>query len=1063
MPCRDGAAPSPDERGRDPIQTPPPTHPPTQAQTTGTTPPQAARLPGPGPAAGTAGARRAGGARRGPRAALLLAALALAAAPACETPGGARPEARPAGASEADRKPLLSGTRQLTFAGRRAGEGYFGRSGARLVFQSERAPDNPFYQIYLMDLARGDVFRVSPGIGKTTCGWIHPGGGRVLFASTHAAPGAEAEQARELRRRQEEGPRRYAWDYDPDFDLFAVDVDGEGPVGEPRALAPARGYDAEASYSPDGRTVLFASNRHAYDPVYASAFGEAERQRLEDAPSSFVDLYRLDVRTREVERLTDTPGYDGGPFFSADGRRIVWRRFSPDGKRAEIYTMPTEGGEAKQVTRLGVLSWAPFFHPSGDYIVFSTNLQGFGNFELYLVDAAGERDPVRVTRSQGFDGLPAFSPDGATLVWTSQRSPDESSQLFTARWDDAAARRLLKLPRRRRAEAEPLLPLPGRTRPAVEADDLRAHVEALASDATSGRLTGTPGERIATGYVARAFRAVGLEPAGDSGTYFQEFAFTAGVSLGEDNRLEAVRPDGSRSFEVNAAWRPLAFSQTGSFEAAPVVFAGYGLVAPEGEHGAARDDLEGIDVADRWVMVLRDVPSGLSRERKRRLRRYASLRHKAMVARDRGARGILLVAGPHARVESQLPELALDASLARTSVAAVALRNQTARDLLAPSGHDLGALQAALDAGEPTQPFVLDDLRLAAHIDLEQQRRRGRNVVGRLPADAPEAEGGTPAPAVVVGAHVDHLGTGPGQTSLARDIGPDAVHYGADDNASGVAALLEIAEDLAHRSDRGELALERDVVFAAWSGEELGLLGSSHYVQALGNPHDAEEGPASRVAAYLNMDMVGRLEESLALYGVGSSPAWPAAVERANLTLALPLRPQQEGYLPTDSTPFYTSGIPVLSAFTGAHEDYHTPDDVPSKLRYEPLARIARLMGSLALEVAERADAPAFTAVSMPQQDAQRAGLQVYLGTIPDYASSEVEGVRLSGVAEGGPAESAGLRSGDVIVRVGERTVENIYDYTYALQGLEPGEAVEVEVERGSERRTFELVPAARD
>ncbi|MCZ6464825.1 MAG: peptidase M28, partial [Proteobacteria bacterium] len=265
---------------------------------------------------------------------LLAVACAGAAPPRMSGPDGAAP-ANPQSRSE----PLLSRIRQLTFEGRRSGEGYFGPAGRRIVFQSEREPGNPFYQIYRMDLATGDVERVSPGIGKTTCAWIHPGGSRVLFASTHAAANARAEQEEELARREAGETRRYAWDYDPDFDLYSSDLDGSPP----RALAAAPGYDAEASWSPDGRTVVFASNRHAYDPILASAFSAQDHERLASDPSAFIDLYTVDSRGGNLRRLTTSPGYDGGPFFSPDGSRIVWRRFSEDGVTAEIYSMKVDG------------------------------------------------------------------------------------------------------------------------------------------------------------------------------------------------------------------------------------------------------------------------------------------------------------------------------------------------------------------------------------------------------------------------------------------------------------------------------------------------------------------------------------------------------------------------------------------------------------------------------------------------------------------------------------------------------------------------------------------------
>ena len=275
----------------------------------------------------------------------------------------------------------ISDARQLTFEGRRAGEGYFSADGARMIFQSERQADNPFYQIYMLDLETGDIDRLSAGVGKTTCAWLHPDGRRALFASTQFDPEAKRKMQAEIEFRASGQTRRYSWDYDPSFDIVATDIEAGGYT----RLTTEQGYDAEGAYSPDGSKIVFASNRRAY----ATELSEEDRERLERDPSYFMELYVMDADGSNVRRLTDAPGYDGGPFWSADGSKITWRRFSEDGARAEIYTMNADGSGGQRLTDLGVLSWAPYFHPSGEYLIFATNLHGFANFELYLVDAAG--------------------------------------------------------------------------------------------------------------------------------------------------------------------------------------------------------------------------------------------------------------------------------------------------------------------------------------------------------------------------------------------------------------------------------------------------------------------------------------------------------------------------------------------------------------------------------------------------------------------------------------------------------------------------------------------------
>ena len=401
---------------------------------------------------------------------------------------------------------LVRHTRQLTFAGRRAGEGYFSPDGSQLIFQSEREPGNPFFQIYVMNRLTGQTRRVSPGIGKTTCAWFHPSQEKVLFASTHEDPDAEKKQRAELEERRAGTQRRYEWDFDEQYDLFEITLDGR----DMRKLTAAKGYDAEASWSPNGEFIVFASNRHAY----AVTLSAEEKERFQLDPSSQLDIYIMRADGSDMRRLTTTPGYDGGPFFSPDGNRLVWRRFSPDGARAEVWTMRIDGTDQRQVTKLGAMSWAPYFHPSGDYLIFTTNRHGFGNFELYIVDTKGRAEPVRVTHTNGFDGLPVFAPDGKHLSWTSSRTADKKAQLFFADWDDAAARCLLGLDS---TDAAALRTHEART------CELRQNVAELASERMAGRLTGTDGEKLATEYAAAILEKGGLEPAGDNGTFFSVF------------------------------------------------------------------------------------------------------------------------------------------------------------------------------------------------------------------------------------------------------------------------------------------------------------------------------------------------------------------------------------------------------------------------------------------------------------------------------------------------------------------------------------------------------------
>jgi Zn-dependent M28 family amino/carboxypeptidase len=396
---------------------------------------------------------------------------------------------------------------------------------------------------------------------------------------------------------------------------------------------------------------------------------------------------------------------------------------------------------------------------------------------------------------------------------------------------------------------------------------------------------------------------------------------------------------------------------------------------------------------------------------------------------------------------------------------------------LQPTGKTLNDLQAALDSGTQVPGFAIPDFTLEVTIDITQEKRTGRNVVARLSADRPGAG------AVLVGAHVDHLGHGVGAGSLAREEEKGQVHFGADDNASGVGGMLEIAQALTEAKGKGQLQLQRDVLFAAWSGEEVGLLGSGHFARTFGAgapsagapsagaPGDGSPGGGSpepttlspALTAYLNMDMIGRFDKSVSLQGVGSSSIWPGEIERFAAALGLSVSLQPDSYLPTDSTSFYLKQVPSLNAFTGAHADYHTPRDTVEKINFAGAAKITRLMAALTRSLATRTETPDYVAMTRPPTTVGRVNLRAYLGTIPDYTQSEVSGVKLTGVAKGGPAEQAGVQTGDVIVELAGQKVENIYDYTYALDGLKSGAEVELRVLRDGQPVSFNVTPGSRE
>ena len=512
------------------------------------------------------------------------------------------------------------------------------------------------------------------------------------------------------------------------------------------------------------------------------------------------------------------------------------------------------------------------------------------------------------------------------------------------------------------------------------------------------------------------------------------------------------------SFAGAGRVQALSFSENGSVTA-PAVFAGYGMVVPDdGEF--FYDSYGGLDVDGKIVVVLRYFPEDAEDATRRRLSRFSGLRYKAMQARERGAKAMVVVTGPRSPNAGEVVPMAFDAAIADSGLIAVSAVGEVAERLLAyGSDKSLEAIQKSFDDANPhVTGFELQGIELSIHASVRREKKTGRNVIGVLPANGAagsaagsEEAGGDPAkPYVVIGAHFDHLGQGRTAGSLADKNEADAIHYGADDNASGVAAALAAAERLADQ------ASERRMVVAFWSGEELGVLGSADFVK--NGPLAADE-----IAAYINFDMVGRSRDNkLSLQAVGSSPSWPSLIERSNVPVGFDIQLQDDPYLPTDSSSFNTAAVPTLNFFTGSHEDYHRPSDTAEKINYEDLDRIASLGASIAGRVSRMETPPEFVTVERKiEQGGGRDGLRAFTGTIPDYGT-EVEGLLLSGVIEGGPAEEAGLRGGDLIVEFAGQKISNIYDYTYALDAVKIGVPVKVVFLRDGGKETVTMTPRAR-
>lgn len=934
-----------------------------------------------------------------------------------------------------------------------------------MVFQSERSIDNPFYQIFLMDFELGDVTPVSPGHGKTTCAWIHPNGQLIMYASTQDDPQAVEKQNAKIKEREEGTESRYSWDYDPNYELYSFDVQSK----DYKKLTDAVGYDAEGSYSPDGTKIAFASNRRAY---MEDELTEREQQQFEFHGAAVMDIYIMDADGSNVQRLTDEEGYDGGPFFSADGKRICWRRFKTDMTSAEIWTMKIDGSDKRQLTEIGETTFAPFYHPSGDYILFMSNIEGYSNFEIYMIPTDRRAEPVRVTFTESFDGFPTFTTDGKTFSWTSNRVGGKS-QIFTADWNHEAALQAIGKTKDSADDDVGDAGDLGATAAQVTSDkfspeDVLRHVDYLCRPELGGRMTGSIGERKATAYVAAYLDSLGFEPAGEidratgKPSWFQTFDFPAGAKMGENNSLNISNIE-MESVPLNQHYRPLTFSGNGEITG-PLVFAGYGMQAPKTDSLGEYDSFVHLPVEGKWVMVFRYMPENVTPEWRQQRALQSKLRVKAMRVRDMGGLGLLIVSGPNSNVKQQVIPMSGDSALGKISIPVISISDEVAQQLMKSAGQDLKYWQNQLDTGDMQIGFEFPDVQITANVDVRQIRKKGRNVVGRLQIGNEPSE-----QSVVVGAHIDHLGNG-SSGSLAKEEEQGQTHYGADDNASGVAAMLEVAEFIANQKRSGKLSVGRDLICAGWSGEELGLHGSNHFVDAMmkatGKQVETEGGdtrPSIQhdIAAYLNMDMVGRFDGKLVMQGLGSSDWWSTEIEKRNLAVGLTLQTQMDTNLPTDASEFYRVGVPILAAFTGSHEDYHTPRDTPEKLNYDKAADIAKLMGLMTRSLIVAESAPAYKVHSGPQSS-QRMAMRVSLGTSPDY-TAEVVGVKIKAIRTDSPSHKAGIKPQDVIVELAGSKIENVYDYTDAIGALKVNETVKVVVLRKGERIELEITPESRE
>ncbi len=560
--------------------------------------------------------------------------------------------------------------------------------------------------------------------------------------------------------------------------------------------------------------------------------------------------------------------------------------------------------------------------------------------------------------------------------------------------------------------------------PDITEAELKDHIEYLASDELQGRLPGTPGDLAAAEYIRDKMLKWGLEPLYDNG--LQKFDIVADVKAGENCYFST----GGKEFIKGTDFQPFSISENGRLEA-EVVFAGYGFSIDSDE--IKWDDYNSIDIKGLWVMMLRadpEVDNAMSS-----FAAYSADRDKAMLAKDKGAGGVLLVSGEKFDPEDEFEGL----TKGEFSVGIPVLRisRSLADRILADSGKNIAELEKNLNEKREVSSFGTGSI-VKAESELIQQMVNTQNVVMQLPGTDPRLKDQY----IIIGGHFDHLGTGgPGTSSRAVDT--IAVHYGADDNASGIAGMMEIAEKAA-----SQMTNKRTLVFAAFAAEEMGLLGSKHLAANL--PFEADS-----VDAMINLDMIGRLNDNnlVQIGGVGTAPRLKGLINKETDTSYFELSLSNEGYGPSDHSSFYGKDIPVLFVSTGAHLDYHTPFDTPDKINYTGLKEVSILVYDYMEEIDSEKEKLVFTEAGPKTQVSRgmrRKG--VTLGIMPDFAGNVQNGLRADFVTPGKPAQIGGMKKGDIITAINGMAVNNIQDYMFRLSKLSHGETINVEILRDDKK-----------
>jgi hypothetical protein len=555
-------------------------------------------------------------------------------------------------------------------------------------------------------------------------------------------------------------------------------------------------------------------------------------------------------------------------------------------------------------------------------------------------------------------------------------------------------------------------------------------IKTLAAPDMEGRGAGTKGLDRAAKYLEHRYKSLGLQPAGTNG-YLQPFTVTTGAKLKSDNNVTEEISGKKQTLVLNQDFVPASFSSSGAF-AGSLVFAGYGASADEFQY----DDYSGVDVKDKTVVVLRYEPEIFGEKSGHQgLTQHSQLITKAINARNHGAKAVIFINGKLGDGEEDLlMRFGSVSGPQDVGIMLLQVRNAVAESWFQAAGKSLTEVQQQINhMGKPASFAFPQSLQLALKVDIEATHARVNNVLAYLPGKTSEY--------IIIGAHYDHLGRGDSNSLAPSQIGQ--IHPGADDNASGTAGVLELARLFAPMKGQ----LDRGILFASFSGEELGLLGSAEWVKEPTLPLD-------KCVAMLNMDMIGRIKDSkVYIGGVGTGSTFKSILEQAQKQSKSNFKIEYSagGYSASDHTSFVAKKIPVLFFFSGLHSDYHKPSDTWDKINAPSAAELLDIVSDVILQLASAPAPPVFVTVVEDKPiggiSGGGGGYGPYFGSIPDFGEVK-DGVRFSDVRPGSPAAKAGLRAGDILVQFGDKPIHNLYDFTDALRRSKVGQVVEVKVLR---------------